>query len=314
MGAKGLGSRAIIGEYYARLEQEISTSWISRISNYFPSNQESETYKWLGQVPAMRQWIGGRQAKGFSEKGITITNVKFEATLEVLVDEIRRDKTGQVMVRVAELAARTNSHWAKLLTTLLVNGTTGNAYDGLKFFAANHAEGDSGTQSNLLSYSVVDEDAPTAGEFEGAILAAVEALYGLKDNVGEPINESAREFLVLVGPQHFSKSAAALKNPVIVDGSTSRTSTLVNLSGYAFDLQVQERLAEAGTTFYVFRTDAPTRAFIVQEEEGVRIDAIAEGSEEEFKNARHLYGVTAIRNAGYGLWQRVIAVDFSTGS
>jgi phage major head subunit gpT-like protein len=39
------------------------------------------------------------------------------------------------------------------------------------------------------------------------------------------------------------------------------------------------------------------------EEQGITVDALAEGSEEEFKNRRHLYGVTAIRNVGYGYWQ-----------
>jgi phage major head subunit gpT-like protein len=314
MGASALGSRAIIGEFYARLEQEISTSWISRISNYFPSNQESETYPWLGQVPAMREWVGGRNAKGLSTQSITIRNIDFEATLEILVKDLRRDKTAQIMARIGELAERTNSHWAKLLTTLIVGGSAGTCYDGKKFFAANHTEGKSGTQSNLLTVNVVDEDAPTAGEFEDAILQAVQALYTLKDNEGEPINENARQFLVMVGPQHFSKSAAALKNPIVVDGSTSRTNTLVNLAGYTFELQPQARLADADTSFFVFRTDASIRPFIVQEEQGVKVDAIAEGSELEFKENKHHYGVSAIRNAGYGMWQRAVQVTFNTGS
>jgi phage major head subunit gpT-like protein len=55
--------------------------------------------------------------------------------------------------------------------------------------------------------------------------------------------------------------------------------------------------------FAVFRTDSMTRAFIRQEEEPITMDAIAEGSEEEFKNKRHLYGVKASRNVGFGFWQ-----------
>lgn len=143
MGAKGLGSRAIIGEFFARLEQDIGATYIPLVSNFFESDQESETYKWLGMSPAMREWIGGRLAKGFRENGLTITNKKFEATLEVLVDEIRRDKTGQVMIRIGELAQRVNAHWAKLLTDLLV--TNGLAYDGQNFFDTDHSEGGSGT-------------------------------------------------------------------------------------------------------------------------------------------------------------------------
>lgn len=101
MGASTLSSRAIIGRYYQRLEQNPGLQWVTSVSNYFTSDQESETYKWLGQVPAMREWIGGRHAKGFLENGVTIQNKHFEATLEVLVREMQRDKTGQIMVRVS---------------------------------------------------------------------------------------------------------------------------------------------------------------------------------------------------------------------
>lgn len=314
MGAKGLGSRAIIGEFYARLKQDMDTTWIPLISNFFPSDQESETYKWLGQVPAMREWVGGRQAKGFLENGLTIKNKKFEATLEVLVDEIRRDKTAQVMIRVGELAQRVNAHWAKLITELIVNGGSLKAYDNKTFFAANHAEGKSGSQENLIDVEVVNEDAPTAGEFEGAILAAVEQLYKLKDNEGEPINENARQFLVMVGPHHFSKAAAALQNAVIIDAGQGRTNTIVNLAGYSFQLAPSARLSEVGAKFFLFRTDSDTKAFIRQEEEAVTVAAIAEGSELEFNEDKHHYGVKAIRNVGNGMWQRAIEVDFSTSS
>ncbi len=130
MSAQGLSSRAIIGEFYARLEQNDGAAWMGRISNLFQSNQESETYKWLGMAPAMREWVGGRQAKGFRENGITIANKRYEATLEVLLDEMRRDKTGQVMVRVAELAQRNqvvyfthHRHLVALATRVLPAGS-----------------------------------------------------------------------------------------------------------------------------------------------------------------------------------------------
>ena len=100
MAATGLSSRAIIGMFYRALEQDAGPAWVNPISMPFTSDQESETYKWLGQAPAMREWIGGRMAKGFRENGLTIANKKFEATLEVPLDWMRRDKTGQIMVRI----------------------------------------------------------------------------------------------------------------------------------------------------------------------------------------------------------------------
>ena len=43
--------------------------------------------------------------------------------------------------------------------------------------------------------------------------------------------------------------------------------------------------------------------FINQIENPLEVTALAEGSEEEFKNGRHLYGVNYSGNVGYGFWQ-----------
>lgn len=302
MSAASLSSRAIIGEFYNTLEQNTGALWVPGTSMLVQSNQESETYKWLGMAPAMREWVGGRLAKGFRDNGITITNKTFEATLEVLLDELRRDKTGQVMVRVRELAERTNAHWAKLLSTLIIAGEAATCYDGQYFFDTAHAEGDSGTQSNDISYNAGTTTAPTASEMESAILENVQKLLSFKDDQGEPMNEEARSFLVMVPVPFMAAAAAALKNPVITDSVGSRTNTITSLGGFSFELAVNPRLTWT-EKFAVFRTDGQTKAFIRQEEEGVTVSAIAEGSELEFKENKHLYGVKAIRNVGYGYWQ-----------
>lgn len=307
MSAQGLSSRAIIGEFYATLEQDMGGLWIPQVSNYFESDQESELYKWLGQSPSMREWVGGRQAKGFTDNGITITNKEFEATLEVLVKEMRRDKTGQVMVRVRELAQRTNAHWAKLLSTLIVAGESAVCYDGQYFFDTDHAEGDSGAQSNDLTHDVATPTAPTAGEAEAAILKAVQAILGFKDNQGEPMNENAREFLIMTPIPLMNSVAGAIGASVIMDGaSVSRTNTILTLGtlgGFTMRMAANARLSWTDK-IAVFRTDAETKAFIRQEEEAVSISAVAEGSELEFNENKHRYGVKASRNVGYGYWQR----------
>ncbi len=305
MGAATLSSRAIIGEFYNMLEQNTGAAWVPGVSAMFDSNQESETYAWLGMAPAMREWVGGRQSKGFRENGITIVNKKFEATLEVLLDEIRRDKTGQVMLRVRELATRTNAHWAKLLSTLIIAGESAVCYDGQFFFDTDHNEGDSGAQSNDITFDAAVTTAPTAAEAESAVLKAVEAMMAFKDDQGEPMNEEANQFLVMVPVPFMSAFAAALKNPVIVDANGSRTNTIVNVGGFNFELAVNPRLSWT-TKFALYRTDGQTKPFIRQEEEGVTVSAVAEGSELEFNEDMHRYGVKAIRNVGYGYWQHAV--------
>lgn len=310
MAATSLGSRAIIGRFYQALEQDAGVGWVDQISMLFQSDQASETYPWLGQSPTMREWIGGRNAKGLRENGITIANKKYEATLEIPVDWMRRDKTGQIQVRIDEMAQRTNAHWAKLLTVLIEAGESTNCYDGQYFFDTDHSEGDSGSQSNDISVDITTTTAPTAAEMETAILTATQKIMGFKDDQGEPMNEAARRFVVMVPPPFMAATAAALNNPIITTGPTSFTNTLVNLGGFSYQLAINPRLSWT-TKFALFRADGGASAIIRQEEEALQISALAEGSEEEFKHDRHLYGIKSMRNVGYGYWQKACLVTFT---
>jgi phage major head subunit gpT-like protein len=309
MGAKGLGSRAIIGEFYARLEQNVGAEWVPKLSPPIPfkSDQESETYKWLGMTPAMREWIGGRLAKGFRENGITVTNKKFEATLEVLGDEIRRDKTGQVMTRVREMADRANSHWASLLSTLILNGESGVCYDTDYFFGEAHLEGDSGTQDNLLSIDVVDHTNPTVGEMQKCIFTAIATIIGFKDDKGEPMNENATEFLVMVGPSLFPLAATACKDFMLTTGLPN----IITATGFKVQPVANARLTTWTASFGVFRADGEVKPFIRQEEVPIEISAVAEGSELEFNEDKHHYGIWSSRNVAYGYWQHAAKVTMT---
>jgi hypothetical protein len=55
---------------------------------------------------ALREWLGGRMEHGLPVGSQAIKNVHYEATLAIDVSDIRRDKTGQIMIRVDDLARR----------------------------------------------------------------------------------------------------------------------------------------------------------------------------------------------------------------
>lgn len=318
MGAGSLGSRAIIGTFYETLSQNVFGSFLSSIAMRFDSDQASEEYKWLGMPPAMREWVGGREAKGFRENGLTIANKTFEATLKVLVDEIRRDKTAQVMLRIRELADRTAAHPMSLISTLINNGgaaTNGLAYDGQYFFDTDHSEGDSGTQKNDLAagdYAVLNVTTPTAptpNEMANCLMSVLQHFFTFKDDQGEPINELARQFVVMTPVNMWGATQAAVSLNQLNTGSGSVDNPLIKM-GLSLSVQVNPRF-NATDKFVVFRTDGRTKPFIEQVEEDVSISAIAEGSEHEFKANEHLYGVKKITNVGYGMWQHAIRATLS---
>jgi phage major head subunit gpT-like protein len=313
MTTQTLSNRAIIGNFYRHLEQDAGQSWINQISMLFTSDQGSETYAWLGQTPVMREWIGGRQAKGFSEKKMVIHNRHFEATVAVMTHELRRDKTGQILVRIRELAERTNTHWASLLSQLMMQGEKEACYDGQAFFSPEHQEGKSGKQSNLIE---VDKTAlgipkaelsstePNVKVMKAAILKGVRQILSLKDDQGEPLNENAKSFLALVPTSLMDVFNAAISSPVL---SGAESNDLATSRNFSLDYAVNPRLPWENQ-FMLFRTDGSVAPFIRQEETPVELKVIANGSEEEFKEGRHLYGVECYRNVGYGYWQKACLV------
>jgi phage major head subunit gpT-like protein len=316
MGIEKITERQIIGTFYKTLSQDVGASWINAVSNYFTSDQKSEEYAWLGQSPQMREWIGGRNAKGFRENGLTIANKHFESTIEYLVKDLRRDKTGQVMARIQELARRTNSHWASLLSTLILAGESTTCYDGEYFFDTDHAEGSSGTQSNDINVDISalplavegTTTAPAVGEMQFCIALAIQAIAGFKDDQGEPMNEDANSFVVMVPVALMNAAMQAVATPVQVAETQSALQALK--SNFSISVVPNARLTWT-TQFALFRTDSYIKSFIRQEETGVSLKVKGAGSEYEFDNDAHQYGVDTWRNVGYGYWQNSCLVTMA---
>lgn len=303
-----LSSRSIMGMYFARLEQNPGMGWIDAVSNLYTSDQASETYKFLGQTPTMREWVGGRLAKGFSGNGITVVNKHYEATIEVAKKDVRRDKTPQLRARMAEFADRGQTHWASLMTTLLINGPSTACYDGQYFFDTDHSEGDSGSQSNDITVDISAMPAATHGtttepskeEMQWAILKGIMAIVGFKDDIGEPVNENAKSFLVTV-PLTLYPAAQAAVQPLLNAALAQNVDPNI-LADFSITVVPVIRLTWTDS-FAVFRTDGPIKPLIRQTEQEIELKAKAEGSEFEFDNDAWQFGIDSWRGCGYGNWR-----------
>lgn len=311
-----LTSRAVIGMYYAKLENNPALPWVSGVANMFNSDQASETYPFLGQSPVMREWIGGRQAKGWRANSLTVTNKHYEATLEIALRDLRRDKTGQVQARVGEFVSRQQTHWASLLSTLILNGPSTVCYDGQFFFDTDHSEGDSGTQDNDITVDISAlpaavhgvVTAPSVEEAQQAILKGIAAILGFKDDKGEPMNENAREFLVVVPIGLYLTFAAAVAG--ITTAALQQNLNPNLIKGMTINVEMNPRLTWTDS-FAVFRTDSDIKAFIAQSETDPVLKVKGEDSEFAFDNDAIQLGVDAWRNVAYGYWQRACYVTMT---
>lgn len=304
-----LSSRAIIGMYYAQLETTTGAAWINLVSNLFNSDQSSETYPFLGQSPAMREWLGGRQAKALSGNSVTIINKHYEATLAIAVKDMRRDKTSQIQSRIQEFVDQDMRHWGSLLSDFILAAPSTTCYDGQYFFDTDHSEGDSGSQSNDIQVDISTLPASTHGsvtapsvqEMQQAIMAGIGQILSFKDNQGQPMNDNAREFLVMVPVGLWATATAATSD--ILTAAMAQNINPNGMNGMRVIVEMNPRLTWTDS-FAVFRTDSPIKSLIRQAETTPTLQILDESSEHAFKNKEILVGIDTWRNAGYGLWQR----------
>lgn len=297
----GLLTKGLRSEFFNRLES--TPVHFTELATRIPSTSDSETYRWLGTVPKMREWGTGRLAKGLRSESYSVENLKYESTIEVDRDEIADDQTGQIRVRVGELAQRTATHKDFLIGQLLNNGGTAGfeSYDGVTFFNDSHVSGDSGAQDNDLTYDAASTDDPTVDEFKAALKQAIATMMAFNDDQGEPMVIAATGLVCAVPPTMFFTALESI-NATVINNTTNV------LSGAAKVISMPW-LTDA-SMWYLLKTDGVIRPFIFQDREPVEFSALTEDSEEGFKREKFLFGVRARYRVTYGYWQFAVRTDF----
>lgn len=314
MGLEALTTgRAIRGEIYRRIEAA-PMGWADRLAAMIDSDQAQETYEFTGAVAQMREWVGARQLAGLRVFEWIVANKWYENSITIPRLWMERDKTGQIRARIDDLDTRYGQHGVKLLADLFNNGGASLCYDGQYFYDTDHAEGDSGAQSNALSLSLgsspVPSDergsttAPSAKLMSWAIMQAIQAMYGFKDDQGEPINEGASEFLVVLPTNMWGSGIASSIAAYLAGGEVNPLPAVLKATGLKLEIVQSARLT-TNTDFFVNRVDGGdgTKPFIKQVETAPYVMAQAEGSPEWEINKRALFGIDYRGAYGYGMWQ-----------
>lgn len=308
-----LTERGILGIFFDALESALGDSWAGSISLEIPSDAESMTHRWLGQAPAMREWVSGVILKAIRNRTLTITNKLYEASTEVNVDDLRRDKTGQLRVKaIDDLGATSSEHWEELITTDVIEGNPV-CYDSQNFFDTDHPiEESGGTQKNALvaadvgALNVVDTTAVTKAEAIAIILALVTKFYGLKTDRNRPANGRARRFMLMTPVAQMAIFASAIADALNPNGGTNE------LRGQQFtvDLQVNPWLT-SDSVLYMFRMDATrSKPVIMQSETDPMVTTIDDEREKKL-HRRVSYHVESWRAAAPGEYRQAIKATLS---
>lgn len=302
-----LSLRSIQGQYFWSLEETQMASWVGDIANYYTTDQPYEIYKWLGGAPAMTEWRGERVRSSLGDYDLSVVSDKYQSTLSFDVDDMRRDKTGQILRRVAEMGQKAATLPQRLYTTLIESNPV--AYDGSNFFADSH---NVGTVDNNLTFNATTPAAPTSDEMQKAVLQAIQAIVGFKDETGDPCNEFATSFMVMVPTNMYQALTAALKDTFTSAGVSN---TLIAAQGMGMSIRpiINPRLSSTDV-FYTFRTDAPVKACIWQEESlesGEAFKSLGMDSDNAFWRDEVSFGAKRIASAAMGRFELATKTTFN---
>lgn len=119
-----------------------------------PSGGASEVYPSLDTMRGPREWLGARIVQQLGAHQFSITNRKFEQTIEVKRDDIEDDKVGLYTPIAAEMGRSGNEFPDLLVSALMKAGITTAGYDGQNFFDTAHPNYDAaGVAITLGNYT-----------------------------------------------------------------------------------------------------------------------------------------------------------------
>ena len=313
----GFDDRNIIGLIESHVEQRFNASFAMALSLYNPnSNSAAEIYGLFGGFAKMREWIGARQGQTISKKQYTIRNKKYESTLPVSNDDLRRDKSGLLNAYIGEWVQGTiQSQWEDLIIALI--NANGLCADGQNFFDTDHQWNDETAQKNVLTASEVaalnigTTTAPTAIEWASALMGIVGYMLCIKDDKGRYVNGNARSFTVAVSTVDLWTGLVNALNANLLTGMVDNPLNGMKIGGFKFNPLLLPDLTSATSVVRVFRDDGQLKPFLLQEEEGIKYKVKGAGSDYEFDNDGIQIGVNTNRGAGYGIWQHASSSTFS---
>lgn len=262
---------------------DITQSNYQNVATVVPSSTGEQDYKWLGQMPGMREWIGEREIQALAAYDYLIKNKKFEMTLGVPREDIEDDKYGVYTAYFSNMGEAAALHPDELVFGAMMNGFSEKCYDGLSFFNEAHKAGGE-TYSNRSNEKLSRE----------SYMKARSAIMSIRGDKGKSLKLIPD--LLVVSPAEEEMARLILEADQI-DGTTNV------LKGTA-KILVEPALAEHPHYWFLLCTSRFLKPFIYQLRKKIKFVSLTKDTDENvFMRDEYLYGADGRSNAGYGFWQ-----------
>lgn len=168
------------------------------------TTQKTATLARLGAPPMPSAWVGDRNAKDVNEYSFDVTNVPYDATVIVDKELVIYQQWDEIGSMLANLGRKAVEHRAKLHSSLIELGISTVGDDGQNFFDTDHvdpgAEYTTSQDNDLTSATPSDPSVLTDLETLALLRTMFNALYGFKDDRGDPVapaNSAPSDFVVM---------------------------------------------------------------------------------------------------------------------
>ncbi len=129
---------ALNSSFQAALSKQREESFWRDVATLVPSGSTSNTYGWLGDFPALREWIGDRVVRDMKAQGYTLDNKLYESTVGVKRTDIEDDNFGHYKPLAANMGHAAAEHPDLLLSQLIQAAQSTACYDGQNFLDTDH--------------------------------------------------------------------------------------------------------------------------------------------------------------------------------
>lgn len=282
-----------------------ATPFYPQVCTIAPSTGADERYAWLGNMPGVREWIGDRKFGQLRASDFILKNKKWETSLEIAKDDIADDRLGMYDMALPQLGIEAAYHPDELLfETAIVGGESTACSDGQYAIDTDHAWGDSGTQSNDLTYNAADHTAVTAAEFKAAYHAARKAMLKFKNDRGKllirPVVAGQRQFLVVVPPELEIPAYEGLKSQLLGGGNS-------NVVRDEPEIVVSAHLTSA-VKWHLFFTGGALKPFVFQQRKPI-VRGMKGLDDMETQDVKFM--ADARYNIGYLAWWTWVQTEFN---
>lgn len=232
MPASTLTAERVRGDFYKQVARAPYSREIDEVTLTTSEDTFELRHGFLSEIPRPQQTAFGGQVTQLADDKITLYTEEWEAPFSIRVDMLRRDESGNAIRAIRE-AARGFAHFKlERVLNMLLQGAALTAYDGSNFFAADHVQGASGTQSNLLTASDIPSadvgtaTNPTPEEMAVIFMDLIGYALGWKDGSGRAMLPDARHFVVFTPTNMFGAAQTAARANNLASGQTNQVVSL----------------------------------------------------------------------------------------